>query len=84
MNTTTCRWEKGHRYYEAQVTEDLYGWVFVRTWGKKGARLIDSPVYSILALRLLEHVLIIRSFIFIKTASINVPTTGTGTLYSAL
>jgi len=21
MNTITCRWEKGHRYYEAQVTD---------------------------------------------------------------
>lgn len=39
MNTITCRWEKGHRYYEAQVMEDLYGWVFVRTWGKRGTRL---------------------------------------------
>jgi predicted DNA-binding WGR domain protein len=39
MDGLSHRWEKGHRYYEAQVTEDLYGWVFVRTWGKKGTRL---------------------------------------------
>ena len=35
----SIRWEKGHRYYEAHVMEDLYGWVFVRTWGKKDTRL---------------------------------------------
>jgi len=39
VKSISHRWEKGHRYYEGQVMEDLYGWVFVRTWGKKGTRL---------------------------------------------
>jgi len=33
------RWEKDHRYYIAEVIKDLFGWVFVRTWGRKGTRL---------------------------------------------
>ncbi len=43
-NRLNHRWEKDHRYYEAQIMEDLYGWVFVRTWGKKGTRLGRSMV----------------------------------------
>ena len=39
MKPVSRRWEKDQRYYEAHVVEDLYGWVFVRTWGKKGTRL---------------------------------------------
>jgi predicted DNA-binding WGR domain protein len=32
------RWEKNHRYYEAQLTQDLFGWVILRSWGRKGTR----------------------------------------------
>jgi len=32
------RWEKEHRYYEAHLTHDLFGWVILRSWGRKGTR----------------------------------------------
>ena len=35
MNYLTYRWEKDYRYYEAHLEQDLYGWVIIRTWGRK-------------------------------------------------
>ena len=30
----TYRWQKGNRYYVAELTQDLFGtWVLKRTWG---------------------------------------------------
>ena len=32
-----CRWERGTRYYLAQLDRDLFGeWVLTRIWGRKG------------------------------------------------
>ena len=33
------RWEKDYRYYEAHLEHDLYGWVIIRTWGRKQTRI---------------------------------------------
>jgi predicted DNA-binding WGR domain protein len=34
------RWEKGSRYYEAYVHQDLWGaWVLTRSWGRRRTRL---------------------------------------------
>ncbi len=34
------RWEKGTRYYEAYVHQDLWGdWVLTRIWGRRETRL---------------------------------------------
>jgi predicted DNA-binding WGR domain protein len=34
------RWERGTRYYEAYVHQDLWGaWVLTRSWGRRGTRL---------------------------------------------
>lgn len=34
------RWERGTRYYEAYVHQDLWGaWVLTRAWGRRGTRL---------------------------------------------
>jgi predicted DNA-binding WGR domain protein len=36
----TERWEKGSRYYRAEIRQDLFGgWQLVRTWGRKHTRL---------------------------------------------
>jgi rubrerythrin len=35
----SLRWEKDQKYYISEVTKDLFGWVFVRTWGRKATRL---------------------------------------------
>jgi predicted DNA-binding WGR domain protein len=32
------RWEKKHRYYEACLEQDLFGWIVLRSWGRKGTR----------------------------------------------
>jgi hypothetical protein len=36
MNWLKHRWEKDHRYYEVLLTEDLFGWVLLKSWGRKG------------------------------------------------
>ncbi len=33
------RWEKNYRYYEAHLEHDLYGWIIIRTWGRKQTRI---------------------------------------------
>jgi predicted DNA-binding WGR domain protein len=33
------RWEKDYRYYEAHLEHDLYGWIIIRTWGRKQTRI---------------------------------------------
>lgn len=34
------RWERGTRYYEAYVHQDLWGaWVLTRSWGRRRTRL---------------------------------------------
>lgn len=34
------RWQReDHRYYEARLQRDLFGWVIVRIWGRVGSRL---------------------------------------------
>ncbi|SMF97840.1 WGR domain-containing protein [Methylomagnum ishizawai] len=34
------RWEKGTRYYEAHIGQDLWGgWVLTRVWGRRGSPL---------------------------------------------
>lgn len=44
------RWERGTRYYEAYVHQDLWGaWVLTRSWGRRGTRLgrtMDLPCLS--------------------------------------
>ena len=36
MNGLKHRWEKDHRYYEACLQQDLFGWVLLKFWGRKG------------------------------------------------
>ena len=38
MDWLKHRWEKDQRYYEAQLTRDLFGWILMRSWGKIGTR----------------------------------------------
>ena len=34
------RWEKGSRYYEVYLHQDLWGqWVLTRCWGRRGSAL---------------------------------------------
>jgi predicted DNA-binding WGR domain protein len=34
------RWEKGTRYYEALIEQDLFGdWVLTLVWGRRGSSL---------------------------------------------
>jgi hypothetical protein len=34
------RWQRGIRYYEAYVHQDLWGaWVLTQSWGRRGTRL---------------------------------------------
>jgi predicted DNA-binding WGR domain protein len=34
------RWERGGRYYELRVKQDLFGdWLLARVWGRKGSAL---------------------------------------------
>ena len=39
MNYLNYRWEKDYRYYEAHLEHDLYGWIIIRTWGRKQTRI---------------------------------------------
>jgi predicted DNA-binding WGR domain protein len=33
------RFERETRYYELRLQQDLFGWVVVKTWGRKSSRL---------------------------------------------
>ncbi len=34
------RWEKGAKYYEAHLYQDLFGyWILTRAWGKRGTHM---------------------------------------------
>ncbi len=46
------RWQRGNRYYEAQLKRDLFGWVVVRQWGGVGQRTgremtLPVPTYEV-------------------------------------
>ncbi len=49
------RWERGTRYYEAYIHQDLWGaWVLTRSWGRRGTRLgrtVHLPCLSYLDAR---------------------------------
>jgi len=34
-----ARFEHETRYYELRLQQDLFGWVVVKTWGRKSSRL---------------------------------------------
>ncbi len=35
-----CRWERGSRYYEVRVQQDLWGeWLLTQSWGRRGTAL---------------------------------------------
>ncbi len=44
------RWERGTRYYEAHLHQDLWGeWILTRVWGRRGAaqgRVVHRPCAS--------------------------------------
>lgn len=44
------RWERGTRYYEAHLHQDLWGaWILTRAWGRRGTaqgRVVHSPCES--------------------------------------
>ena len=34
------RWERGSRYYQVEINQDLWGqWILVQRWGQRGTRL---------------------------------------------
>ena len=40
MSWFYCRWERGSRYYEARIQQDLWGeWLLVQAWGRQGTAL---------------------------------------------
>lgn len=44
------RWERGTRYYEVHLHQDLWGdWVLTRVWGRQGTalgRIVHTPFSS--------------------------------------
>lgn len=43
MSWFYCRWERGSRYYEARIQQDLWGeWVLVQAWGRRGAAWVQQ------------------------------------------
>jgi predicted DNA-binding WGR domain protein len=55
------RWERGTRYYQVEVSQDLWGqWVLIQRWGRRGTRLgqtrrVPCDAYAD-ALRLLARI----------------------------
>jgi predicted DNA-binding WGR domain protein len=47
---TRCSWQKGLRYYEVLLHQDLWGdWVLTRIWGRRGTQLgrtVHTPCAS--------------------------------------
>jgi len=40
MSPIQRRWERGTRYYQVEVCQDLWGeWVVVQQWGRRGTAL---------------------------------------------
>jgi hypothetical protein len=48
---TNLRWERGTRYYEAHLHQDLWGdWVLTQVWGRRGTelgRMVHPPARPI-------------------------------------
>jgi hypothetical protein len=46
----SLRWERGTRYYEVYLHQDLWGdWVLTRVWGRQGTalgRVVHNPCAS--------------------------------------
>jgi predicted DNA-binding WGR domain protein len=46
----SLRWERGTRYYEAHLHQDLWGdWVLTQVWGRRGTelgRMVHTPCAS--------------------------------------
>ena len=55
------RWERGTRYYQVEVSQDLWGqWVLIQCWGRRGTALgqtrrVPCAAYAD-ALRLLARI----------------------------